>query len=211
MDALVGSERLVFGSFCLEPRSGQLFRQDSASSWVPVPIGSRALDILRALLNSPDSVVSKDAIMDAAWPGVAIEPNNLTVQIAALRRVLDEGRSDGSCIQTVPGRGYRLILGVTRVAEAEPVALPQARARPDQPVRRWRGVAAGAVVIITLLLVAGWHGGWLSSTPAPPRLSLVVLPFANLGGDPKDDYLADGVTDDLTSDLSHIPGAFVIA
>ena len=45
----------------------------------------------------------------------------------------------------------------------------------------------------------------------PPRLSIVVLPFENLSGDPKDDYLADAITDDLTSDLSLIPDVSVIA
>ena len=49
------------------------------------------------------------------------------------------------------------------------------------------------------------------SIAAPPRLSIVVLPFQNLGGDPADVYLADGITEDLTSDLSRLPGAFVIA
>jgi TolB-like protein len=48
-------------------------------------------------------------------------------------------------------------------------------------------------------------------SPQAPRLSVVVLPFENLSGDPKDDYLADAITDDLTSDLSHVSGAFVIA
>ena len=46
---------------------------------------------------------------------------------------------------------------------------------------------------------------------APPRLSIVVLPFANIGGDPEQEYFADGVTESLTSDLSRISGAFVIA
>ena len=59
--------------------------------------------------------------------------------------------------------------------------------------------------------VAGVAGGRLARTVVPPRLSMVVLPFQNLSGDPKEDYLADGITDDLTSDLSHIPGALVIA
>ena len=47
--------------------------------------------------------------------------------------------------------------------------------------------------------------------PEPPRLSLVVLPFANMGGDPEQDYFADGIIDDLTTDLSHLPDSFVIA
>src|SRR6202023_1833507 len=52
-----------------------------------------------------------------------------------------------------------------------------------------------------------------SSTPSPvsaPRLSMVVLPFANIGGDPEQDYFADGVTESLTTDLSRISGSFVI-
>src|SRR6516225_2143411 len=114
MDAPVEGERLVFGDFRLEPRSGRLSRRDAAGAWVPVPIGSRAVEILRVLLDSPGAVVSKDAIMDAVWPSIAVEPNNLTVQIAALRRVLDASRDGESCIQTVPGRGYRIDLGVTR-------------------------------------------------------------------------------------------------
>jgi DNA-binding winged helix-turn-helix (wHTH) protein len=101
MDAPAG-ERLVFGGFRLEPGAGRLFRPDAAGDWLPVPIGSRALDILRVLLKSPGAVVSKDAIMDAVWPGVAVEPNNLTVQIAALRRALDEGR-DRLCPAGVTG------------------------------------------------------------------------------------------------------------
>ncbi|HEY7581472.1 MAG TPA: hypothetical protein VH855_28075, partial [Acetobacteraceae bacterium] len=62
-----------------------------------------------------------------------------------------------------------------------------------------------------LLAVAVWHGAWRTGQPAPPRLSLVVLPFQNLNGDAKDDYLADGVTDDLTTELSHIPDARIVA
>jgi TolB-like protein len=46
--------------------------------------------------------------------------------------------------------------------------------------------------------------------PGPPRLSIVVLPFANIGGDPEQDYFVDGVTESLTTDLSRISGAFVI-
>jgi TolB-like protein len=50
-----------------------------------------------------------------------------------------------------------------------------------------------------------------ASPPSAPRLSIVVLPFANIGGDPEQDYFADGVTESLTTDLSRINGAFVIA
>jgi TolB-like protein/class 3 adenylate cyclase len=73
-----------------------------------------------------------------------------------------------------------------------------------------RPVRAYAVVLDGL--GAGTQGG--STTPSPssaPRLSIVVLPFVNFGGDPEQDYFADGVTDSLTTDLSRISGSFVIA
>jgi TolB-like protein/class 3 adenylate cyclase/Flp pilus assembly protein TadD len=58
---------------------------------------------------------------------------------------------------------------------------------------------------------AGPSAAGVESKAAPPPLSLVVLPFANLSNDPEQEYFADGVTDDLTTDLSRFPGSFVIA
>jgi len=58
---------------------------------------------------------------------------------------------------------------------------------------------------------SGTHGGATPIRPATPRLSIVVLPFANIGGDPEQDYFIDGVTESLTTDLSRISGSFVIA
>ena len=70
----------------------------------------------------------------AVWPETAVEDSNLNVQIAALRRVLDEGRAEGSCIQTVPGRGYRFTAPVTRVAGMPRHSRPSgALPLPDEP------------------------------------------------------------------------------
>ena len=72
--------------------------------------------------------------MAAVWPATAVEDTNLNMQIAALRRVLDEGRAEGSCIQTIPGHGYRFTEPVTRVAADAAVLTPNARpALPDKP------------------------------------------------------------------------------
>jgi TolB-like protein/Flp pilus assembly protein TadD len=70
---------------------------------------------------------------------------------------------------------------------------------------------SGAAAIVVLLMVSWWHGGWLTRTRGPPPLSIVVLPFENLSDARSEDYLADGITDDLTTDLSRVPGMFVIA
>ena len=98
-----------FGDFLLDPSAGGLFRFGDDGRRAPVSLGSRALDVLCVLAGRQGELVTKQAIMDAVWPDTVVEDNNLTVQISALRRVLDQGRAEGSCIQTLPGRGYRFI------------------------------------------------------------------------------------------------------
>jgi DNA-binding winged helix-turn-helix (wHTH) protein len=109
MDTLV-PDVFRFGAFWFDRRAGALFRRDEGGTLVPVTIGSRALAVLDTLVTRRDDLVSKEEIMHAVWPETVVEDNNLTVQIAALRRLLDRDRKQGSCIQTIPGRGYRLYL-----------------------------------------------------------------------------------------------------
>jgi Transcriptional regulatory protein, C terminal len=97
-----------------------LLRCNGAGKFDPVATGSRALDILGVLIERAGEVVSKDEMIAAVWPGTVVEDSNLTVQISALRRVLDRGRPNGSCIQTVPGRGYRLAAAVTPFCRSGP-------------------------------------------------------------------------------------------
>jgi DNA-binding winged helix-turn-helix (wHTH) protein len=103
------AEIFLFEGYRLDRRDGGLFRQDERGVFVPVAIGARALDVLGVLIERPGVLVSKDEIMGAVWPHAAVENANLTIQISALRRVLDRARSEGSCIQTVPAQGYRFV------------------------------------------------------------------------------------------------------
>ncbi|MCV2367069.1 response regulator [Roseateles oligotrophus] len=92
-----------------------------------VGLGSRGFDLLKALVNKRERVVSKDELLDEVWPGLVVEENNLQVQISGLRRVLG-----AAAIVTVPGFGYRftLALGSIEPTLAEPpAALWQAPAR----------------------------------------------------------------------------------
>jgi TolB-like protein len=93
-----------FGAFRLDVSVEILFRGAD-----PMPVGRRAVAVLRALLERPGVPVSKDALMQAAWPGLAVEEGNLTVQIAALRRVLGEEPGADRWIETLPRRGYRFV------------------------------------------------------------------------------------------------------
>src|SRR3984893_5436058 len=170
MDTLSSTESSLFQSFRLDRRAGVLLRRDERGVFAPMAIGSRALDILGVLVERPGDLVSRAEIIEAVWLGTVVEDSNLNVQVAALRRILDQNREQGSCIQTVPGRGYRFVAPVTRIERAAP-----------------------AHIVVA------------------PRLSIVVLPFTNLSDDRKQQYFADGVTEDVTTDLSRLAHMFVIS
>ena len=114
----------LLGPFRLDADAAILFRGAE-----PLALGRRAVALLNVLVQRPGVPVSKDALIEAAWPGLTVEESNLTVQISALRRVFDQARAKGSCIQTVVGRGYRFVAPVTRVAAA-------AHSRTPSPHRR---------------------------------------------------------------------------
>ncbi len=202
-----------FGPFRLDP-AGQIVTRDGA----PIALSARAFDVLHLLARREGAVVSRDEILAQVWRGVTVEENNLTVQISALRRALGELPDRTPVIVTVPAQGYRLAGAVRRITESDnapedPQAATVARVR--QPARRWWPMAAfGLCVIVVASAVVMWRRP--SNAPAaalegPKRLSLVVLPFRNLGDDHKDDALADAIADDLTTEMAHMPAATVIA
>ncbi len=119
-----------FGPFRLDAAAEILFRGAE-----PIGLGHRAVALLRLLLDRAGEPVSKDALIEAAWPGLAIEDSNLTVQIAALRRVFEEVAGGAGWIETLPRRGYRY---VGPVASGTPPAAENrqrspALALPDKP------------------------------------------------------------------------------
>jgi TolB-like protein len=178
MDQRGSTDVFLFEGFRFDRGDRELFRLDAAGNSSAVSIGTRALDLLGLLVERPGKLVSKGEIIDMVWAGSAIEEANLTVQISALRRILDRGHEQNSCIQTVPGRGYRFVAPVKRVDTDARSAIP------------------------TIL-----H----SDERSRPRLSIVVLPFTNLSDDRDQQYFADAITEDLTTDLSRIEDMFVIS
>ncbi|PTE10706.1 winged helix-turn-helix domain-containing tetratricopeptide repeat protein [Mesorhizobium helmanticense] len=161
--------RFAFGPFVLDSDAGTLLRND-----VPVAVGYRGLKLLAALVERPGEILEKAELMDAAWPGTAVEEGNLTVQISQLRKLLgpsgDASNGGGEWIATVPRVGYRFTGAIEQLGSAKRKPLPL----PDKP-------------------------------------SIAVLPFVNFSNDPEQDSFADGLTEDLITDLSRISGLFVIA
>src|SRR5215472_14201099 len=94
----------ALGPFRLDTHDALLF-----CGTKPVALGRRAVALLRALVERRGALVSKDVLIETAWPGLAVEDSNLTVQIAALRRALGEAPDGDHWIETMPRRGYRYI------------------------------------------------------------------------------------------------------
>ena len=121
----------AFGPFRLDVAAGILFRGAE-----PLALGQRAVALLQILVEGGGNPISKDRLIESAWPGLAIEESNLTVQIAALRRVFAEEPGGDSWIETLPRRGYRYV-GPVAVKEQENQGAAgneqPALAPPDKP------------------------------------------------------------------------------
>jgi DNA-binding winged helix-turn-helix (wHTH) protein len=109
------TSEVSFGPFRLLAAQFLLLEDDK-----PVPLGSRALEMLIVLLERPGELVSKQELMARVWPNLFVEPANLTVHISALRRRLRDGRDGNRFIINIPGRGYRFVAPVTVSDISEP-------------------------------------------------------------------------------------------
>ena len=123
-------ETLEFGRFRVLVRQRQLL-----ADGLPVELGTRAFDTLMVLIEADGSLVTKDELLARVWPGIVVEPGNLKVQIAALRKVLGD---ESDFIRTEFGRGYRFTAAVRSTAAA-----------PE-----WSPIASGAVSPTDLLAIA---------------------------------------------------------
>ncbi len=212
---------VAFGPFRLNPA-----RRLLEKSGVPVPLSSRAFDILVVLASAHDRVLSRAEIIAQVWPDVIVDEHNLSVQISALRRALGDSGDDPKVIATVPGRGYRFVGVLAEPAPAGVLELPDDTPSPAMAIgevppvaaplarRRWSGrpMAIGAACALVLAFCLPWMVQGLRGPPVnAPLLSIAVLPFRNLDDAGVQPHLAEVVSDDLTTNLSHIPGSLVIA
>jgi TolB-like protein len=153
-----------------------------------VPTSPQVFDLLGYLIQNSHRVVSKDDLVQTIWKGRIVSDAALTTRLNASRSVIGDSGEEQRLIKTLPRKGFRFI-GLVR----EICLLADAAAIRDTATSTKRDERARL--------------GPLS----PAHLSIVVLPFANLGGGLQQDYFAEGITESLTTDLSRIDGTFVIA
>ena len=105
---MTGEHGIAFGQFELRPAQ-RLLLSDGA----PVRLGSRALDILIALISRPGEVISKEELVATVWPNTFVEDNNLRVHLTALRKALGDDHARSLFISNIPGRGYSFVGSVS--------------------------------------------------------------------------------------------------
>ncbi len=189
-----------------------------AGQRIEVRVGIHLGDIVE----ETDGDLMGDGVNVAARLQAICKPGGVCLSEDAYRQVRDKLQA------TFVDLGEQSLKNIARPVRAyalKPggfVGAPRPARNPGGKTLLWSAVAAALVVAAA---TAGWFG-WRGLSPAPeheaalataaanlaaaPRLSIVVLPFENLSGDKEQDYFADGITDDLTTDLSHLPDSFVI-
>ena len=173
-----------------------------------ISVAPQVFDLLDCLIRNRDRVVSKDDLINTVWNGRVVSDAALTTRLNVARCAIGDSGEKQRLIKTLPRKGFRFVGTVQEVQRPADAALSAdlgERSLQDVAGPDWSNAAAEDG-----FASAAHNGGTMSLRPAAPRLSIVVLPFANFGGDPEQDYFADGVTESLTTDLSRISGSFVI-
>jgi len=205
---------ICFGEFEADLRSHELRR---AGAKVRLP--EQAFMVLSILLERPGQLVTREDIRKRLWPSDTFVDfdHGLNNAVNRLRDALEDSATLPKLIETLPRRGYRFI-GLINSApplQVTPVSRetqPQTAGIPGKPsgqrrfLRFWIPLTAVIGGLLVLLLALRSH-----SRLSPQIHSLVVLPLENLSGDPSQEYLADGITDALITDLASIRSVRVVS
>src|SRR3954453_19682836 len=147
-----------------------------------VSVAPQVFDLLDFLIRNRERVVSKDDLINAIWNGRVVTDAALTTRLNVARSAVGDTGEEQRLIKTLPRKGFRFVGSVREAQGPTGTEVADSPAEPPRP-------------ILTL----------------PNKPSIAVLPFANLGSDPEQEYFADGVVEDITMALSRFPWLFVIA
>lgn len=185
----------------------------------------KAFRVLLLLLRNPQKLISKQELLNSVWGDAAVTESSLTRCISMLRRLLGDDVNEPRFIQTVATVGYRLVCKV-EISES-PAEDLQATDKANglsqgdvietsadrHPLYRWSHTQIMATVLALAVAVSVWIVGSKRyfARPAKRIRSIAVLPLENLSRNPDQEYFADGMTEELTTDLAKIGGLRVIS
>ncbi len=205
-----------FGQFVLDPAKRMLSRAD-----VPVPLTPKAFDVLLFLARNPNRLVRKEELLQAVWGDTFVEEGNLTQYISHVRKALGDNSDDNRLIVTIARKGYQFTASVS-VVEAAGIpgagAVEAANGAPSvtelsvagadsKSAVHWRKIVLVLLAVVLAAAGAGyvsWRHFRGAGAPKSQKIMLAVLPFENLTGDPNKEYLADGLTEELISQLGRL-------
>jgi DNA-binding winged helix-turn-helix (wHTH) protein/tetratricopeptide (TPR) repeat protein len=171
-----------FGPFRLDPSAPLLLREGR-----PVALTLKALETLVVLVERGGRVVSREELIEAVWPDVEVEENNLSVNVSTLRKALGEGDDGEKYIETVPRRGYRFTMTVR-----------------DVPIESVELIYTRHTRSLTLIEETSETEAKASRLLATRALPIAVLPFKQIGARVGEDYLGIGLCDTLITRLSNV-------
>ena len=163
-----------------------------------VVLRPQSLAVLRVLYDNDGKVVTKEQILAAVWPDVAVTDDSLVQCITEIRKAIAD--TDRTIIKTLAKRGY--------IFDSEVISSVVASSETVSPSRSWWSVAAVTATAFGLLAAAFVFHPITKPVELP---AIAVLPFSNLGTDPKGDKFAEMMTEDVITDLSHSKDFAVIA
>ncbi len=195
-----------------------------------VHLEPKAMEVLVYFASRPGEVITREEIEREVWHGAVVGYDAVTNTVIKLRKALQDNARQPRFIATIPKMGYQLIAPITYPEDdesaksvppgaSEPVAVAEVPNEwPSWSVPRFGWAIAALVGVLVIGWVWLWPAATSSTTSAPvdsnhsvAQPSIVVLPFENLSNDPKQDYLADGITEDIITDLSRLSNLLVIA
>ncbi|HEY1676328.1 MAG TPA: winged helix-turn-helix domain-containing protein [Candidatus Sulfotelmatobacter sp.] len=210
------SRLLRFDNFELDLRAGELRK-----GGVKLRLQGQPIQVLGVLLNSPGDLVTREELRAQVWAAETFVDfdHSLHNAVARIRETLGDSAESPRYIETLPRRGYRFIGSVERVGLPEPAPVASTMPLPgiELPVpakssgkhSTLRLVGWAVLALVASLLVVA--AAYLRGSAAPTVRSIAVLPLANFSGDPAQEYFADGMTDELITDLAKVSSLRVIS
>jgi TolB-like protein/DNA-binding winged helix-turn-helix (wHTH) protein/Flp pilus assembly protein TadD len=192
------SPNLRFGPFMLDASAGELRKAGTLIKLQPQPF-----QVLMLLSGRAGTVVTREEIQRCLWSDSTFVDfeHGINFSINQIRSALADNAEKPRYIETLPRRGYRFIASVETLQESvEPKPSVEVAGAP-----LWR--SASVVALLAISLVASylaWHRIHPRAPVPPGRIMLAVLPFQNLTGDPQQEYITDGVTEEMITQLGRL-------
>lgn len=192
-----GHRAYRFDDFTLDVDRGVLLRGDTE-----IRLRPKSFEVLHYLVEHPGKLVSRDELLEAAWPGAVVTDDAVTQCLIEIRRAL--GDTSQQMIRTVPRRGYVFELPVESGAEPAVPGAPETMAARPGRVAVLSVLVAGFVAALWWSLASMLDEGTVPEIDIdiPPEQAIAVLPFEDMSPDQDQAYFADGVSEEILNTLA---------